>query len=1830
MSTRLARLADCLSLLCSRIRVEAADDDGALYRKFGASFDEIRALRALITGKPANDDLRRLQAVLGELEQLVASLPRASVALSRPAARHNQVRATRLDESARKLLRRVAATLAVGATVAAAVPTLANTACTDATTTRTCTGDQSTGIFVDPISGITNLVIKTLNKAITPPATVFGVNMQFTGAGGTHNGAFSDGTPGDPGRTFTVDAQETTFGITTTGASAHGIAVFSTGGEGGNGGNAVVAGNGGDAGNGGAGGGVTITNHMSVATSGDGAHGLYALSLGGHGGSGGDSKGLGGNGGDGGVGGNGGAVTITNVATVSTTGKGSVGILGQSLSGASGSGGDGGGIVAFGGGGGNAGVAGTVILTNSGTLTTTGDLSYGMQGTSVGGFAGSGGSGKGIAGFGAGGSGGGNAGNVTLTNSGIITTSGALAHGMYGQSIGGGGGDGGGSGGLFSSGGDGGAGGNGATTTITNTGTIHVSGAGAHGIFAESVGGYGGAGGDSLGIGVVAAITLGGTGGPGGDGGTVNVTNAGTIVSDGGRGIFAQSVGGTGGSGGDATSISAGAFISASVAIGGKGGGGGKGGAVAVANTGTIQVNGDQFDAVYAESTGGGGGKGGAAYSIAASVGKGVDVAVAISVGGSGGNGGDGGIVSVINSGAILSYGSDSRGVYAHSVGGGGGDGGSSTAKAFANSVGGPAVSVAASVAVGGTGGMGGDGGAVNVLNTGTVSTFGLNSIAVFGYSVGGGGGNGGDASVTSATFLAKTSAKVNVAVGGRGGAAGDGGVVTITNTGTIATMENNSIGIKGQSVGGGGGTGGAGTTAPLSEDFELPENIDAANVANFLKTANKQSLINDGKAKFTSLKTEARNAKNSPLDYAKKSLKDTLGKRPEDIQVSISVGGAGGAAGNGSTVLLTNSGSIITAGVEAYGVLAQSVGGGGGTGGGGTAESKGDLNVGGGFGGTGGSNGNGGIVTVLNSGSIQTFGQISYGIMAQSVGGGGGIAETISGQAGTGSGGTAGGSAEGLRSLSLSIGGRAGSTGNGDVVSITQTGDITTWGASSTAIFAQSIGGGGGNGGAATAASYLNVSVGAGGGSGGNGGAVNITVNGNITTAGDTATGILAQSIGGGGGSANGVVAKTLEIGLAPFGTYKVDTGVPFAIGAFGVAGSGGGGGNGGAIKITGTGDILTIGRGSDGIFAQSIGGGGGHGGSIDPTIIPLPVNNASGGVGAGGTVTIDYTGNIRAGGADANGIVAQTLGGDLNHNIIAGGDISITVGGAVQGGSGGASGIVLSGGATDTITIKAAGAVSSLAGNAIIAGIGNETINNSGVVSGNVGLGGGANTFNNLAGATFEPGATNFIGTGATLTNAGALSPRGTTAGTVQFGGNITQTASGVFQADVNLTTNKSDLMTVDGTVSLNGTAVFGPHHASDLKAGYMTVLKATSLTNAGIAIADTLVVDYGVKFAGNDFQMGVNSINFVPTGLNLSGNAAAVGNSLNTIVATGTTNDLTPLLDYMSTLTSPSQFSAIITSLDPSGSTAQWSAQFANATHSADSLMSCPGSTDPADALHEHECAWIRATTGSPSQDARPGTAGYDSHGWGTQIGGQLMLEPGWFLGATGGYHQDWIRTDSGGVGRGHAYNVGFALKHEIGDLTLAFGADYDIGRSHFARPVLFPVGSTASSLQSQRFLDVRLRAAYVLYYDDFYLKPSVDLDLYRASLPGFAETGAGAFGVETFDMTKVYGSGTAGLEVGSFYRAGENWTVRPYLSGGITAFTDDKWSMEARLIGAPIGSPNFIVTNRFPGLLGRVAAGVEASYDNATIRAEFEDRMGRGYNDPTGTMKVELRF
>ena len=85
------------------------------------------------------------------------------------------------------------------------------------------------------------------------------------------------------------------------------------------------------------------------------------------------------------------------------------------------------------------------------------------------------------------------------------------------------------------------------------------------------------------------------------------------------------------------------------------------------------------------------------------------------------------------------------------------------------------------------------------------------------------------------------------------------------------------------------------------------------------------------------------------------------------------------------------------------------------------------------------------------------------------------------------------------------------------------------------------------------------------------------------ISTQGDLANAIEAQSIGGGGGNGGFAVSAS---------------GSEYAAGSLSLGGAGGDGGSASTVTVGSTGNLQTTGTQSDGILAQSIGGGGGNGG--------------------------------------------------------------------------------------------------------------------------------------------------------------------------------------------------------------------------------------------------------------------------------------------------------------------------------------------------------------------------------------------------------------------------------------------------------------------------------------------------------------------------------------------------------------------------------------------------------------------------------------------------------
>jgi hypothetical protein len=1231
----------------------------------------------------------------------------------------------------------------------------------------TCDGNLSGGVsFGAPVN--------TLNVNNLSGANAGTVSLDRSGGNGGGGGSApaqgGDGGNGGSGSGATVNYTGGAFNIVTGGV---GISAQSNGGNGGSGGDGVgftvpiplppfvapVPGFGGDGGNGGHGGTVIVTSNGNITTTGNGGVGILALANAGNGGNGGDSISIlsvYGEGGEGGQGGSGGNVTVNNNGIISTLGNDAYGILATSRGGIGGSGGDAGGLVAVGGAGAGTGPGGIVNVTSTNTITTQGLASHGIFAQSIGGFAGSGGGGGGLIGFGGSGESAGDGRTVTVTNSGSITTNNNLAYGILVQSIGGGGGAGGAGGGLVGLGGSGDAGGAGGTVTVNNNagGSINTSGSDAIGIFAQSVGGGGGDGGNSVGL-----VSIGGGASTTSAGGTVTVNNSQAIATTGDRSnaILAQSIGGGGGNGGTSVGV---------VSIGGSGGGGGNGSAVSVSNSGNLTTAGADAAALFAQSVGGGGGNGGNSFAVG--------LGGSLAIGGSGAVGGSASTVVVnqttdanlLAAANIGTQGDNSHGIQAQSIGGGGGNGG----LAISGAIGG---GFAAAVALGGEGGPGGSSDSVVVNEKGVITTGGNNAHGIFAQSVGGGGGSGGG----SVAVAASGGYSLGFSMGGAAGVGGTAGVVTVNAVGSIATTGNLSHGVFAQSVGGGGGNGGfsvAATAGAMSGSLGLGGEGAGGASGNTVTVNVTGTGFVDPTISTTGTGSVGILAQSVGGGGGNGGFAGTLGIGGG--AVSVGLGGSGGDGSVGGTVNLHNEVAITTMGDTATGILAQSIGGGGGNGGFALAGSGGVVGIGAAIGGGGGAGSNGGIVNVFNSGNIVTAGKKAYGIQAQSIGGGGGNGGfAISGAVGISVQGVPAGAA------AIAVGGTGGTASNGNSVFVNNTGSIETKGSSSHAVFAQSVGGGGGTGGFAGSLAVavgngaaLGASFGGSGGTGGNGGIVDVTSTGEmIITREANADGIHAQSIGGGGGDGGFALSGTIALGEA--------ASVALAFGGDGAAA-----GDGDTVTVDNQSDVLTFGPQSHGILAQSVGGGGGSGGfsvsggaSLKGDAVALSFGGSGANGGNGGSVEVANVGSIMTQGDGSYGILAQSVGGGGGAGGFSGA-LGLSLNGSAMASSyGGSAGDGTTAG--DVSITHKDGDVLTLGDNAI------------GIFAQSVGGSGGTGGFSLAAAGSLEGSAES--------SSVGGTGGFGGTSGVVVVGGLVTDHGTGTVTPDA-----------VTGTVTTSGAMAHG----------------------------------------------------------------------------------------------------------------------------------------------------------------------------------------------------------------------------------------------------------------------------------------------------------------------------------------------------------------------------------------------------------------------------------
>lgn len=1671
------------------------------------------------------------------------------------------------------------------------------------------------------------------------------------GLGGSGDGMVGKaGAGGAAGQAGAIVLTSDSLQVTTSGFAAAGIVAQAIGGSGGNGAAAGGAFSQ-KAGNGAAGGSGNLVQVWLgdpagtglVQTTGDDSTGVVGQSIGGGGGYGGSVSGgaLIGSvtiGGKGETGGNGGVVDVENGhleggifpsdeggVVIATTGVRSAALVAQSIGGGGGLGGSAQNAVigpialdytvgGTGGTGGNAGVAGTLQVTgfNLGLLSTTGDHSAGMVAQAVGGGGGNGGSATSLTGsaianvnvtVGGNGGSGGSAGDVVATNAAQILTGGADSWGVLAQSVGGGGGNGGMTKGdafqvapdvptlnvNVTVGGKGGAAADAGNVTATNTGLIATGGAGANGLIAQSIGGGGGNGGDSKAITATAGqgtsfdvtVSVGGDGGSGGAGGTATATNdAGAFIltlGNGARGIFAQSVSGGGGTGGGGANDSA--FLlkgnkggTVNLTLGGSGGNGATGGAASGTNHGNVLTFGDASDAMFVQSVGGGGGLGGAAKAINV----GGANAQNVKTGGSSTQSSDGGIVTATNDGTLVTYGADAAGIYAQSVGGGGGKQGTSATT---------------NVAVGTSLGQFLQSGTLpNDTQTYAGGVTGWKPNAWTGYDLSMFSNmaewyfNGGTSATADDTLpTGVNTVKVQLGSGDVNSQSsvpqGNGGDVTVTNAagGSIMTSGTMSAGIKAQSVGGGGGETG-----------------------------------------YVAYDTYRVNTQN-PL-------------KPSGGTTGFSVvGGQGYNLGTGGKVTVNQYGSITTQGDVAYGVLAQSIAAGGGLSAM-TMNASGtqvlDLTIGG----SGVVGGNAGTVDVESSttGSIATSGNDAIGILGQSIGGGGGTAVVMrpgvdaNGNAIVGTDPTADATGQ---SVQLQVGanpylpGSGAPTCNGYVVQSCGTGstvtinanDVSTAGRNAHAIVAQSIGGGGGFvqgltlAGGNPFAAHASVT--------GDANTVTIGVTGAVTTTGDGAYGVLAQSIGGGG-----ILAGDLASGNAFYLAFPPEShseNLKYE--------RKGNGGNVGVTVAQGA-SIATSGANAPAIFAQSIGGGGGL-----VTTTAGTYAGSLGGTGHAGAILIVNNGSVSATGQGSSAIITD-FGGSGAAN-----DVNVTNSGTITGNAT-APAIVFAGtgspngnGLLDNhgVISNVGGTVLSVSDISLTGPNYAAVYNRAGAqIAGDLGLGVQGWMSND---GTWGMGSYSLIGN-VTNNADGTIQVWGDGSGGLGKSvlvGNLN--SSGTVGMTIDFTGQNATDLSVDGTATLNGPLKI---HATSLSGGGFTVMQTTGGLNldSGFALVNdgNGAVTYGYYTDGNNLAVYPNTqFGAVARADGYSGTARQVADHLDAAFRAGTSGALSRNLAQLGNVRAD-QLQAAVSSLGNEAVQAVGTARLSASQAFVERMTSCQDDGAEGKGAVEKNCFWTRALGNHVDRSGGGDSVGYKSDHYGLQAGGQREVGDGWFAGGSLAYETSRIASATTTV-NGPAWSGGLMLKRVVGDWIFSGAVDGGAGHYDSTRSLLLgDTGLTAKGSFNAQNVGLHGRVARMFGMGDWYAKPYVDLHATHIRTGDYTEQGAGDLGLNVRAASDTMFAVAPMVEVGKAFSIGDTG-VRTYAAIGGAFYSDNAWSSRASFIGANDGAGTFTATSKLPNERAKVKVGASVmTTKSLDVKLEYSGEFASGYQSNTATLKASYLF
>ena len=893
----------------------------------------------------------------------------------------------------------------------------------------------------------------------------------------------------------------------------------------------------------------------------------------------------------------------------------------------------------------------------------------------------------------------------------------------------------------------------------------------------------------------------------------------------------------------------------------------------------------------------------------------------------------------------------------------------------------------------------------------------------------------------------------------------------------------------------------------------------------------------------------------------------------------------------------------------------------------------------------------------VLNSGAVRTLGEGSRGIQANAQYGG---AEVETSGAVT-TGGTAShaivstsqyGAASVVASAAITTSGDGAhgvfaSSGQYGRIDAALTGLITTQGAGSHGINAYSYGGNmhisvsGDGGGIET---FGDDGVGVSLRSGGYlYGAMDIDISADIETAGANATGIhveagtdsalidlsarivtsgdMAAGIGmqGDYGGLTADIQGTIETsGLQSHGitfSSRYQGGNTITVGSAGSIRTSGDGASAvqtrqayGAFSLTNDGTIATTGQGAEAIDAVQSG---------DPFAYGAPFG-------------IVNAGTISASGLDATAI-------RIEANV----DASLENSGVISGG-GGRGAAVRSLGSGDFMMVNT-GTIGAGAGLALEFAAGDDTVDNSGTITGSILLGDGANRFFNRETGILEAASSLSVGADGIFENSGLVYlARQNTIGETAFGGQFVQTAEGVMVFDLNIAGETADFLAVDGQAEIGGliSLNFVPAPTGDIISGdfepLALITASGGLTSAGAAVDpdhldvdDTVAYDFSLSADANTLWLEVSQfINRFERLLSggSSGNQKRVAAYLDRILDSKDAGAVAPLVNAL-------RMEADAASLQDRLDLLAAPSNLALVQLSDRSAYRILGET-PCLAPRGRWCVSLGGAASEGEGNVDESGFRFQSDGRNIALEGSYGLSDTWAVSAMLSETEvdlsaDWLAA--GGDGNSTAARLG--IYGEIGRTDVSVSAVWQQLDADLMRLAAQGGEAALRSTPAVNTTGISVRASRPIGLGSFRLEPSLSVFFMCHETKAYAEQGAAveALAVSGWDSCNPGLVPTLALTSSEdLLRIG---TVPVQFDLGISGqvLDGDDMRFGSRFLATGTSGGTFESAYRLDNRFWTVSGGVQASPAEGVIfRLEADKHQGRDYDDWSAALRVSFAF